>query len=870
METSYGEDDRDRAISDLFQESAGAMGGGRARPVASMSAGLFKRIVADLCRGPAVPCRITGEVRWSDARFGNELVFRNIRFDEDFIAEVAEFTTLRFVDCVFQGRATLRNCRVRGDLFFEGCKFAGRAKKAKRMVLDGTRIDGHLAVTTMRLAGGLSANSARCLGLQFGNVVITGDCDLVDLEARRHVMLNKTRIGGRLAPRFLKCGGLMRLENECRVDGETDLAGAQIASQLDFADGNFGEIRFNGSTIGSLWIGSSGAVACRAIYAIDSRFTSYVRMSRLTVSVPSAGRSTKGGKLRVGAEPPKAPPWSDEWGKIYFRHCRFGSQVWAWAWQRDDRIGGWQDNNYVAADRSVSFIDCDVGGELNLTRLRIGAAGKAGTLRLDRTNLRGWLFISSPTAVTRRLEMPAEARRNAQARVEEGRTMAEEFRARMRSLSLRDFSASGVELSGLDLVRCGRDDADGEVDGSLVGDRARIAGTFATYACPDSIDEEVRREHRAHATIAGAMRLAGASIGELRLAGDSFDERHKDRASKRGVVLERAEIGLLRVPRVKGVSKRPSEFPVPLDLSGMTVRNWNFDEDADVQSHAEVEEYLDFLDNDEFLHREVYKSVAQSLRNAGRDREAEKILYAEEYRARWETRQARAAARRAARNKEGRRDHWPALDRRNRPKGRWGGGWFTPVRHRLGRLGTMFEWVDRQLLGYRRNPIGLLYAILGLFALSALFVSSHAANFELSEASRLVLQHEAARVAALPPGAGAGREGPNFAAGLDPVIDGRNVGPDPRHWTVWNAVWMATRYHVPIVSMAIEDEYVASNDNRLRFACPLCPRVPRPPGADPGEIFFAAEDWFAVMSILNWIMWPLLLTFALRRALRSD
>jgi hypothetical protein len=34
--------------------------------------------------------------------------------------------------------------------------------------------------------------------------------------------------------------------------------------------------------------------------------------------------------------------------------------------------------------------------------------------------------------------------------------------------------------------------------------------------------------------------------------------------------------------------------------------------------------------------------------------------------------------------------------------------------------------------------------------------------------------------------------------------------------------------------------------------------------------FAHAEDWFAIMSILNWIMWPLLLTFALRRALRAD
>jgi hypothetical protein len=315
-------------------------------------------------------------------------------------------------------------------------------------------------------------------------------------------------------------------------------------------------------------------------------------------------------------------------------------------------------------------------------------------------------------------------------------------------------------------------------------------------------------------------------------------------------VLELAEIGLLRVPRME--SPRAPEvngFPVPLDLSGMTVRNWSFHEDVDFEARASADDFLDFLDNDESLHREVYKSVARSLRDAGRDDHAEQVLYAEEYRARWEGRRSLTGA----------ASDWPVLrpplfsirglGPKPRIEGRRGQPWF--------RLGRWFEPVDRIFLEYRRNPIRLLWVILALFALSCVFVSSHASNFELTGPARLVLQGEQGQPV-------------EMASGIDHAFDGENVGADPRRWRIGDAVWMTARYHIPIVPLVIEDEYAASDDNRLRFGFPWDPPRVRDAGERPGAIYLSAADWFGMMTLFNWVLWPLLLTFAIRRALRED
>lgn len=911
MARLYGEKDHAKAVNDLFGPVAGKAGAATgARP--EISAKLFSRIIEELGRGPSRPCRIVGVTDFSDARFKRKLELSGLRFDADFIASVGDFTSLAFRECEFRGKLELRSCRIRGRLTLADCRFAakGKARMTPRLILGGSRIDGDvlldglwlegpcslagivvggdlrlarvevdapadaesLSLDNARVAGrialhpfpaasaparktrrlrsvlpgSVSAYGATCHAFLIRKVDIGGQFSLTGLQVATSLESTDNRFGGDLRMDHLDCGEVLSFQ-ACTVEGRLSFAGTTVAAQLRIDDGTFAEIDINGASIGSFWIGAEGAVTCTRLHATSSRFTSYVKMIRLTVQT-SDGAAKEAG-AGSGSD---APAIHKSTGVIDIEHCRFDSLFTVWPILGGAGIDGWQEKDIVTVQRGFSFTDCDVGGELNLTRLDAGGAGHgdAGFVRLDRTRLRGALFISSPLAIAKRLQVPPDARAAARAIVNAGGAMG--YRARMRSLSLREFVASAVELSGLDLIKSNVSDAYAGTDGCLVGERMKVAGRFETY-----VTDTPPAACRVHARIAGAMRLRAAEIGEFHLDGDSFRERQNCSAWDRGVVLELAKIGLLRVPRVQGTHGPDyNGFPVPLDLFGISVGHWVFDEEIAVEVRAAAADFLDFLDNDENLHREVYKSVAASLRDAGRDDEAEQILFAEEYRARWESRRPGAAERSA----------WPV---RERSWYLWGVGPAPRIQGRRGRpwlrLGRLFEPFDRFFLQYRRNTINLLYLILILFAVSAVFVSSNASNFELSESARLVLQNEPRSVRQK-----AEDQAVGLASGIDFRRDGLNVGPNPEKWGVANTLWMTFRYHVPIVSMNIEGEYQASNDNRLRFRLPLGKPVLRPAGTDPGRILFSAEDWFAMMSIFNWVMWPLLLTFALRRALRSD
>jgi hypothetical protein len=886
MQELYDKAHRQEAIRDLWQSKrADPLGPGAPQP--GIDADLFSDIVRELKEPPNHRCRVDGKTDWSDFRFGRKLTVRGIRFDGDVDADAAVAASVEFLDCIFAGRLHLRNCRIRSSLRLVRCGFpaaaaappAGPATPEPRLVLGGTHIRGKLVLEDVeiegrcslagvvvggdlritglyatapgdgtclnldnariagrilisagagprgriQLAGSVSAQGAAGHSLEMTGMVIDGACALSGLVVETNVTFIETIIFGELRLYHLRCGHVARFGLGCAVYGQLNLDGARIAAQLDIGAGIFEEVQINGARIGSAWIGSAGDVTCRSIYVINSTFSSFVKMARLkVVRPPLAGPMlVPGAAAAVRKEAP-----SHRRGVIEFEHCSFGSLVTTWPVIRYDKDDGWQAGSGVTVDLGFSFTDCTVNGQLHLTRL-VAADPDAGFVRLDRTRLRGALFISSALAIARRLQMPPDVRDQARAIVEAG--TAGRYRARMRSLSMRELEASAVELSGLELVKRGDGDRS---DGTLEGAQVRVKGRFETYVFEARGDPPVVR--RAHADIGGALRLRAANIGELHLDSLSFRQRAGCIASLSGVVLELAEIGLLRVPRDRVLHRRGvNTFPVPLDLSGVTVVHWNFEEDVDADSPATADDFLDFLDNDENLHREVYRSVALSLRNAGSDEDAERILYAEEYRARWESRQ----------RKRGKSDRWPIHNWRDKLKGR-----HLPTWKVFGWLEPIVRRVDRILLQYRRNTINLLYVILLLFAFSAFLIASHPSNFEMAQTSRIILQQQGGRATGL-------------AKGLDYEIRGNNVGPHEHDWGIWKSFWMAARYHVPIVAFTAREEYVASNDNELEFGLgSLTTRW----------TWLTAEDWFAGMTILNWIMWPLLLTFALRRALRSD
>lgn len=848
------------------------------------------------------------EICLSDCTFSEELKVQGAQFRGGLVAESAKFTRLVFEACTFRGDVEMRNCRLSGDLVFRRCRFIrpGRRRRSGSLLLPGTRVEGNVDLSGLDLsgrprgrpvsmadlaragdcsiprivvggdlrihdlkaaqldfgkarvtgeirvsgsspddaggvgegsllAGDVSAGGTTCQSLEWRDTRIGGDLECTGLQVAGNILLCNLHVAGGVTFLHLDCKEVVRIHGGSRFAGSTTFAGATIRAQLDLSESTFGEIVFNGTAIGSLWIGALGPVECAGIYATDSSIKTYARLSRLTVRESHA------------QEDGEAPPPSsrvEDFGSILFRHCRFGSLFSTWAAKRyNEEPNGWQEDNRVSCERSFLFTDCVVEGELNLTRLTVGdGSGMVGDVRLDRTRVAGALLIASPLSVSQRLDLPLAARAKAWKLVQQRTPASEAYRASMASLALRDVKAGSVDLTGLTLVAPEQPDLSSRpIAGSVIGDRLEVNGCLATYVAVS--EGEDHPAFRDYAHIPGALRLRAAMIGELHLASESFSTQSGCTAWTDGVVLELAELGQLRVPpRAEGAGDHANGFPVPLDLSGMTVRNWNFDEHLHVESTVDVSKYLDFLDNDERLHREVYKSIAQSLRNAGRDEDAEDILYTEEYRARWESYPDSAGGHRSWQLGKG---------RRTKPL-------FRRLRERLPR--TIRERhplhvADRWLLQYRRNPIRLLYMIIALYAVSTAFVASHPTNFELSDRSRLILQN-----------AGGGP----YASGIDYQHSGSNIGPGTGDWTFWSAAWMAARYHIPIVSLTVQDEYTASNDARLDIDWPWAKPDWRIPGEDPGRLWFTAEDWFALMSLINWVMWPLLLTFALRRALRSE
>lgn len=809
-----------------------------------MPKNVTQSILAQAGDGNLPPGEVDGFVDLSGGE-GKSLVFRHLTFKYGFVADFAKITSIMFDGCVFDAPLKIRNASIGGDIVLKKC--------------------------TLRAPDGSSAKEARLLDLR--GTTVHGSVDVRSTQICGACRLDRAVVRGNL-----------RIRDGSQVAATTSLIGAAIDSQVELSGSVFGEIVLGGAKLGSLWIGSRAAVDCAGLYASDMEVRTFARLTRFRARTSlAAGRPGR----RLHLEEP---------GTIAFRSCRFGSLFSTWIVKRfDEEESGWQEDNRVVAEKAFLFTDCKVAGELTLSRLHVGTAepepaldargeptrpkveaaaptepGAAGDpapqpgsetedpareariaalprmpwghVRLDRTVVEGAFLILSPISVAHRFELSRAARREARKRIFPD-PMKPEYRAHMRSLSMRDFKASYVDLSGLSLHACTRRDQDGAIDGCLVGDRLEVKSSVTTYAWlkPEDAAQlgiESPEKLRAYTEVPGAIRLRGARIGELRLAAESFGRGPGSVAHQDGVVLELASIEQLRVPP-RGTSPEcphPNAFPVPLDLSGVTVRHWNFNEDVNAEGTGQVDDYLDFLDNDEKLHREVYRSIAASLRNVGRDRDAERILYLEETRARWE------------RHHPG--EMWPPYPRAGRR-----GASPPSFRARASSVGFHpFEWLDRWLLGYRRNPITLLAVMAALFLFSTFFVSSRPANFELSPTARLVLEAQ--------------RPGMGDAAGLEAHLSGQRLGPI--HWGPAQALWMSARYHIPIIPMVAEDEYVATNDDRLDFGLPWERTRWNSAGYHPGEVWFTAEDWFAIMSLLNWIMWPLLLTFALRRALRAE
>lgn len=566
---------------------------------------------------------------------------------------------------------------------------------------------------------------------------------------------------------------------------------------------------------------------------------------------------------------------------------------------------------------------------------------ESAAIILDGTEVKGRIRFASPESV--QLDERAEQEEKDEAKNRLGERSSPgaaddgskpwAYDAAADRLSMDNVKAREVDLTGLTLRRPEGNRSDGDPRGHVSADDVDIHQEFRCYAEYDGPETSLsnlsqdfrdagqfpgksnpqggsptppsspqtrgsrtspRKKHRRSAQIPGALRLRNAKIGTLIITADSFDDGDSHTADKDGIVLRNATIGCLEIPcREDKKGEKCNGFPASMDFTDAKISRWNFDNSPNsdkspdhADGYEKAKPYLDVLDNDVNISRDLYRAVARELRNEGRRDAATYVHFAEHYRAFWAQRQVWRKGRGRLRRR------WP---------------WNTILEMLTC---YVFEPINRKLLRYGADPLPLFGVIIFLAAVSFTLVALDPRNFEIAAGNRQLVasqgirdklpdfrNHSVARPTAAP-------DAPYVTHGERPCDDGRVLSPMPDRWGLADAAWITARYHIPIINIAATDDVVPTDDRgviyAVRFVDDLIGRRDEKPRPAPKELWtqdaddyrscakppqsgeaptewvsrrsdpITPEDWFQIMSILNWVMWPLLLTALVGRLLMKE
>jgi hypothetical protein len=442
-------------------------------------------------------------------------------------------------------------------------------------------------------------------------------------------------------------------------------------------------------------------------------------------------------------------------------------------------------------------------------KLNLSFAKATGQISVTDTEVKGGVQFCSTLTVN--ADLGDESQRN--------RLAAEDIlnplmRASAAGASLRMSRIdSDIDLTGLSIFY----DRNGpwwtERSGTIDATQASVRGTIRAH------NEAPAQE--AYVEVPGKFNLSNVTAARLEVSGHSFpsnlpgpypilgDKYHN------GLILAGGTIGEIRIPEIG------SYRPFPIAFANLSVTSW------EVPDPDGVSNYRKLVKKDAEFRRSNYTSLERYLRNRGQD------------------------------------DHANAIYRDMRWK-------------ELKAIPVAWHW--RILLNLHGYVLGFGTKLLRLFVLIA-FVGllayplyRHPANIEAS-LKRLAV--DAARETA--------------------KESMRTVGesPSPSDWSAADAFWMEVRFHIPIVAMGMRDEWTPRDNNHtiydiaaFSYSRPMCapastvpPRIevdaPEKRGiarpCDKSFAFvlpFSTEDLAGSFAIVNYLMWPLLLAFALRNVVR--
>lgn len=814
--------------------------------------------------------------------------------------EVAGDLSLRFVDVTYgtprdrpagDGSISLVGAKVGGNFSFVGCALDGH------LTFDNATIDADLTLGTIFDP----ARSAIVKGY-FG----------------RGIYARNIKVEGGVFLQGLLCGGDAvfwgsRFQSTIFLSSYADSVPGSSGSKLEIIHSDiFGELNFAAARIdGYLQIESTrigGAVNLLSTQAAAVRLRYYtsagdaeperrpcsigqliLQNTIITADISLYGLIVTGSQTGTRDE------------GILISGAKIGSDLRMWSGgmlvseEEIDRahLDAFDHHAVISGDIKIDG-NTEIGGELDLTNTIVN-----GSIAIKDSHITGDVKIRSN--VTLLDEPPSQMTLRA---AEEGMSSGRLLQARARSLNLSMLTCDNdIDLTGLSLET---PDHKGHAGGIRARDlsvkgKVELVAVYATDSClfqdqdlrdtnytvttPDEQGKKWR--HVAYCSIPGFADFSGVKAGIFQASAHSFDNEAACESDLKqcGLRLASAEIWELLI-----IDVRPGEvtrsghkvevegdfFPVPIDLGEVKVEVWSIGK----PDRPRAERYLRLLSNDKRLRRSTYRNVELRLRNRGHEEDADTI-----YRAMKERTEGKR--REDARG----RWHWLsehlgalnvalvasllgviALDSTTHGHFDWrewffGGLWQSTSAY-FSMLGVasiippiivalLFartrHYAYKYALGFGTEPLRVLLLIFLVWAAMLPGYSQHG-NYEPSPTALARTDD--------PPIEGASPKEINDSLSVDAVIE-------QDEWPVAAALFSSFNHHVPMISLLVRQDWELKDSDTFIWRIRLGSGLPTLEA--PKWVFgtITPEDWGVLMSVINWIMWPLVLTFLIRKAVRG-
>lgn len=782
----------------------------------------------------------------------------------------------------FGSNLTLRSAEIRGPLY-----------------LHGSSIENDLEITADNRNGELTPSSIHG-SLELRSTYIKGNVFLSGMFVDGTVNTWSCKVEGNY---FVTCYVYQEQSIQTAVYGNFHMGASKVSGHVEIAGARItGHLKLYSSHIGPLrlrrFLEKSADQSGQRIDILHE-----CRIG----SLQADGLAIEGGAELVNLQATGTGAGSE--GTVVLSNANIKGDLSFWSMgatmHRDSRTVAIGENNEVLECEAhganivgnLDISNATVLGACDLTNISVD-----GTINLNDSSIHGDVTFQSDISIisdlATRERIPQLHSRLLQ-RIRAGSSAEALPKATARRLTLDMLSADNdVDLSGLVLLaRSELQDTDKVCEikslsgyGSLTARGARIEGDlWLTRSIDDekwkelgSDGTDTEKRPRAECEVPGSADFSDSSIGHLAITGSSFrepiapEEKPERIVKERGVNLSNASIVHLEMRERRDESVPGKDlYPAPISLADTSIQRWNVADNENESNRRE--KYLSLLRSDPEFRRSTYLAVENSLRNQGHESDADAV-----YRSMMggKSRHHRKTHRSTLIRNENSVTtcllflpvvvlltaafltepfSWIFANLRVIDTAEWASNfsnetiesdstshiWFTLAISAVvlliivffsKRLLKILNWAFwGKLLGYGTAPLRPMIAILFLYAIATLGVYSNYINISPT-------------LDAIEAGV--------IDCGDDKMLCNLET-PGKSEWAWSDSFFIGIRNHVPLANWVARTEWeLADTPQRPLYVFGLRNDTLRP------------EDFGILMMVLNFLLWPPFLTFALRRAFR--